>query len=801
MLRSPAGLAAFLFAAPLAAATFTVTNTNDSGAGSLRQAILDANAAVGADTIVFSITGSGVHTIAPPSALPLITEAVTIDGYTQSGASPNSNPPDQGTNAAIRIEIDGTGAGSSSDAAVLKIASTGSATVIRGLAINRGHAGIRVDGADGVHIEGCFIGTDPAGATAAGNVVGGLVITSGATNVTVGGNTPAARNLISGNGVDEIVIGLENGNGGAGHVIAGNLIGTDATGTVSLSGAQGGIEVIGNYSNVRVGGTAPAERNVISGNFSGVRLRDLGTASVEGNYIGTDVTGTLGLGNTTFGISAQSPDDTIGGAVAGAGNVISANGGHGIEISRAGAVVQGNFIGTDAGGTAPLGNFGRGVDIFSVDGIVVGGTAAGEPNTIAFNGLAGVTVYTSSGTLSGNTIRGNAIFGNSTVGIDLGNNGLTVDDPGDGDEGANGLQNYPIIGAVTPGSSSTNIQGTLNSTASTTFDLDFYAGPPCLDRPQALLQGQVYLGSKQVTTDGSGLASFSADVPFVLAAGQPVTATATTPDGSTSEFSQRIVLTSAPASGPPAGGTSILLTGMLFEDGATVAVGGAPATGVVVQTPTVISATTPPLAAGTLNDIVVTNPSGVSGTLRNGWVADFLDVPPSHQFHGFVTPLVSNVITAGIGGGLYGVDQSTLRQQMAVFLLKGKHGICYTPPPCAGTFADVPCPSTFAGWIEALAAEGITGGCGNGNYCPQNPVRRDQMAVFLLKAEHGSNYAPPACVGTFPDVPCPSQFADWIEQLAAEQITGGCGNGNYCPGADNTRGQMAVFIVKTFHLQ
>ena len=138
---------------------------------------------------------------------------------------------------------------------------------------------------------------------------------------------------------------------------------------------------------------------------------------------------------------------------------------------------------------------------------------------------------------------------------------------------------------------------------------------------------------------------------------------------------------------------------------------------------------------------------------------------------------------------------------MAVFLLKGKHGLCYSPPSCAGVFPDVPCPSTFANWIEALAAEGITGGCGGGNYCPQSPVRRDQMAVFLLKAEHGSTYVPPACAGVFADVPCPSTFANWIEKLAAESITGGCGNGNYCPANPNTRGQMAVFIVKTFVLQ
>ena len=101
----------------------------------------------------------------------------------------------------------------------------------------------------------------------------------------------------------------------------------------------------------------------------------------------------------------------------------------------------------------------------------------------------------------------------------------------------------------------------------------------------------------------------------------------------------------------------------------------------------------------------------------------------------------------------------------------------------------------------ALAAEGITGGCGGGNYCPQSPVRRDQMAVFLLKAGHGSNYLPSDCAGTFGDVPCPSTFTNWIEQLAAEQITGGCGGGNYCPLSNNTRRQMAVFSTKMFNLQ
>jgi hypothetical protein len=209
----------------------------------------------------------------------------------------------------------------------------------------------------------------------------------------------------------------------------------------------------------------------------------------------------------------------------------------------------------------------------------------------------------------------------------------------------------------------------------------------------------------------------------------------------------------------------------------------------------------PSLPAGSVNDVTVIGPT-LTGTLPNGWVADFLDVPQAQQFHDFVVTLVVNAISAGIGGGNFGVADSTLRQQMAAFLLKGEHGLCYAPPPCKGIFPDVPCPSLFADWIEALAAEGITGGCGGGDFCPQNPVRRDQMAAFLLKAEHGSAYVPPPCAGIFGDVPCPSLFADWIEQLYGEGVTGGCGTSPliYCPGNPVTRGQMAVFLVKVFHL-
>jgi hypothetical protein len=205
-----------------------------------------------------------------------------------------------------------------------------------------------------------------------------------------------------------------------------------------------------------------------------------------------------------------------------------------------------------------------------------------------------------------------------------------------------------------------------------------------------------------------------------------------------------------------------------------------------------------------VNDIVVTNLDGSSGTLSKAFVADFLDVPPAQQFYAFVTTLVSNGITVGVGSSLYGVDQGTKRQQMAVFLLKAEHGLCYTPPPCTGVFTDVPCSLIFAPWIEALAAEGITTGCGVNIFCPDNLVTRRQMAVFLLKTKHGSSYVPPACAGIFDDVACPGAPAvNFIERLYNETITGGCQASPllYCPDGTSTRGQMAVFITKTFGLQ
>jgi hypothetical protein len=185
----------------------------------------------------------------------------------------------------------------------------------------------------------------------------------------------------------------------------------------------------------------------------------------------------------------------------------------------------------------------------------------------------------------------------------------------------------------------------------------------------------------------------------------------------------------------------------------------------------------------------------------------FTDVPPSHIFWPWIEALLQQEITAGcsINPARYCPDSEVTRGQMAVFLLRGIHGAGYQPPAVSDTrFADVPATHPFARWIEELAAEAITAGCGINplRYCPEAAIDRGQMAVFLLRARHGAGYQPPAATGIFQDVPNDHPFVRWIEQLAREGITGGCGTSPalYCPSSPVTRGQMAVFLVRAFQL-
>ncbi len=191
-------------------------------------------------------------------------------------------------------------------------------------------------------------------------------------------------------------------------------------------------------------------------------------------------------------------------------------------------------------------------------------------------------------------------------------------------------------------------------------------------------------------------------------------------------------------------------------------------------------------------------------TLSNAVALDveFADVPASSPFHADILSIARAGITSGCGGSNYCPTSPVRRDQMAAFLLKSEHGAAYLPPPCSGVFADVPCPSTFANWIEQLAAESVTSGCGGSNYCPDSSVTRAQMAVFLLKTKNGPSYVPPPAAGIFGDVPVGSFAADFIEALYNQGISGGCQTSPllYCPDNPVLRQQMATLLVRTFNL-
>jgi CSLREA domain-containing protein len=591
---------AALFAgpAPLAqAATFTVDFTGDAvdanaGDGTcatagavctLRAAIQEANHAnnPGLDTISFSIAGGGPHTISPGSALPTITDPVVIDG--------TSEPDFAGTPV---VELDGSGAG----ALVNGLRITAGSSTVKGLVINRfGGNGIEVSSSGGNAIESNYLGTDDTGTVDEGNSVHGVYV-NGANN-TIGGPASATGNVISGNnsygvvisgsgatgnvvegnyiGTDKdgtadlgntydgvLIIGAptnaiggtvagagnvisgNDGNGGVeisgstatGNTVEGNYIGTDVTGAVALGNATNGVFINGAPSNT-IGGTVAGARNVISGNAFGVRIDGSGTTGnlLVGNYIGTDANGTADLGNTYDGVDVLSaPGNTIGGLAAGARNVISGNNRSGVRIRLSGATgntVEGNYIGTDATATTGLPNSGNGVLIQDAPDNTIGGTAAGAGNTIAFNGGDGVHVE--SGT--GNLIDPNSIHSNTGLGIDLGTDGVTSNDPLDPDPGANLLQNFPALTSALVYAGSTTIKGDLNSTATTDFTLEFFSNSTCDASGNG--EGETFVVSSTETTDGSGDVSFTITLGTAVPVGRFITATATDPSDNTSEFS------------------------------------------------------------------------------------------------------------------------------------------------------------------------------------------------------------------------------------------------------------------------
>ena len=524
---------------------FLVTSADDVNDGvcnathcSLREAIIAANSTTNLpaapDQILFGV-GTGPITIQPTSALPTISDPAFIDGTSQPGW----------VDVPI-VVLDGD-LSTASDGLVV----TAGDSEIRGLVISGwtdpsffGN-GIVLRTNGGNVIAGNYVGLDSGGISADPND-NGIRIESSAN--TIGGSTIADRNVISGN--------QNAGNNGAGiivslggaNVVAGNYIGTDAAGTGALANNIG--MLVSSSAGNTIGGLTPAERNVISGNDIVNLFIGGSTATgndVVGNYIGPSADGDVALGNAGAGIRSRSPNNFIGGDIAGAGNVISGNAGGGIEFagdatgSPTGNVVQRNLIGVAADGTTPMPNSGQGIGMSHGNNDI--GGVGGNGNVIAYNASRGI--FVASGT--GSSILGNSIHDNGGLGIDLPPLGVTGNDAGDGDTGANGLQNFPVLSSATDNGATATIGGSLNSVASQTYRIEFFRNAICDASGNG--EGKAFIGSQDVTTDAGGNASFTAVLAAPdVAAGDRITATATDPTGSTSEFSACLTATGDPAS-------------------------------------------------------------------------------------------------------------------------------------------------------------------------------------------------------------------------------------------------------------
>ncbi|MES2356469.1 MAG: DUF4347 domain-containing protein [Pseudomonadota bacterium] len=582
-------------------ATYTVTNTANSGAGSLRQAIINANANAGTDAISFSI-GSGSQTIALTSALPTITGRVAIDGTSQTGYA--STP---------LIELNGASAGANVDGLTLTSGAAGS--TITGLIINRFTSdGIYINGSSSITVQGNYIGTDASSASGIGNTGNGINVAS-STNITIGGTTVATRNVISGNTGNGIML-----SGGNGYRVTGNYIGTNVAGTAALGNEVNGVDIVttnnsiigsavagggnlisgnttygirihistnnlsvqGNYIglnatgtsaiangtgiestsnayNVTIGGTTAAERNVISGNTNrGIFLAGSSTGfNIKGNYVGLNATGSAAVGNGGDGVRLNGADgNTIGGTAVGAGNIISGNG-TGISMPNgSNNIIQGNYIGTNAAGTAALGNTAYGLDIYgSSSRNTVGGTVVGAGNIISGNVSTGINIASS--TAKNNSILGNSIYSNGGLGINLGGASVTANDVGDVDTGGNDLQNFPVLTSAYSNSARSLVNGTLTSNASSTFRIEFFGNLSTDSTGYG--EGETYLGFVNVITGVSGSASFSATLAGLPSSGQWISATATDQTtGDTSEFAFGVQAIAT--NNPPAGTNNVLST-------------------------------------------------------------------------------------------------------------------------------------------------------------------------------------------------------------------------------------------------
>lgn len=613
----------------------------------LRAAIQQSNANNGNDTINFAIPGVGVQVIEPLSNLPTITDTLTIDGYSQAGSAPAT----ESTLATLMIELSGRLIVPPPTVYGLRI--NGSNSIIKGLVINRfeeaeidilsggsgvqiignrlgtnpagtvargggvgvraanapnlivggttpdasnlisgGSSGIRVEGtlADGLIVQGNIIGLNAAGTAALPNGGDGIYII-GAPNALIGGTTPAARNIVSASAA-----GIAFGNG-SGGVIQGNYVGTDITGTLDRGNAMMGIAIAG-HSNAIIGGTEPGAGNLVSGNtHQGIAIYfNSSNVTVQGNLIGTDVTGGIALGNVLSGIQVNSATNVlIGGSTptarnviaattndyaifvthtmaasrvtiqgnyigtnaagtaalpnaggiylqhadenviggSGLGNLISGNLGDGIRVDSVSSDnrIEANWIGVDATGTTPLGNTGYGILVEAPDNII-GGTAVGTGNMIANSGSDGIRVAYSNAQPTRVTILGNRIFGSGGLGIELLGDGVTPNDPNDTDGGANNFQNFPVITAVTANTITVNLS---TNGLDEPYRLEFFHSSAC--DPSGHGEGETLLGSVQINTDEFGDITGYTLNGLSLTPGYITTTATRMWEGDTSEFS------------------------------------------------------------------------------------------------------------------------------------------------------------------------------------------------------------------------------------------------------------------------
>lgn len=591
-----------------------ISANTDTASGGM---VGECAAGSGADVISFAGLAAGLQTITlGATVLPAIVTQMTIDGTTKSGFVSGGQPQVVLVCSALDVGLNfsSTTTLTSSNSSVLAMTINGATGTLLGSGILIAPGGASGLAVSGVSVTGCWLGLNAAGTAAAPNDYG--VRIGQTTGNTIGGPAVAARNVISGNSTGGVLIQqASNGNQirgnyiglasdgntiigntgtdggilvnndqsannliGPGNVISGNtadgirfapgntntifgnIIGLNATGTADRGNLQAGVQAgVGGTatSNNTIGGTTAADRNIISGNDTdGIQLLGTGTnAHILGNYIGTDITGTLAIGNTGRGILVGDARQAteIGSTAAGSGNVISGNSTSGIELAPTtvqGTIIKRNLIGLAAGATnAATTGIPNGSHGININGLVTGTTIgrseggaspSADGNLIAFNGGDGISFTTANAATA--LISENSIFQNTGLGIDFDNNGVTPNDNPDAPGGPNSRTNFPVILSAIQGS--ITVMGTLQSIANTTFTIEFFRSTVC--DPTSFGEGREFIGSTTVTTDAGGAASFNVTFAATPAVTDVITATATRTVAATidvtSEFSQcRIV--------------------------------------------------------------------------------------------------------------------------------------------------------------------------------------------------------------------------------------------------------------------